>query len=132
MMNCTSHLPNQVEYSSEEWHESLTLPGVRFSTYRLSLGNRLALMERLRDLLRQYEFLRAGNALEQTEASLADFLVRRLYLEWGLASIQGLFIDGSPASIKAMVNCGPELLADEIVSVIRAKLELSDEERKNS
>ena len=132
MMNCLSHSPSHLHYSSEEWHESVAFPGVRFAINRISLGSRLTLNERLRDLLTKYEFLKAGDALDNTEASLADLMVRRLYLEWGLISIEGLLINGIEASIRTLIDFGPESLSNEIIDAIRSCLELSEQERKNS
>ena len=132
MMNSSSHSRNKLQYSSESWHDSQSFPGVRFAINKISLGARLALTEQLGALLRQHEFLRAGDSLENTEASLADLLVRRLYLEWGLLQIDGLLIDGSPATVELVIESGPEGLSNEIVAAIRANLELSEEERKNS
>jgi hypothetical protein len=86
----------------------------------------------VRELTLRYEFLRAGDAAEQLEATLSDLLVRKLYLEWGLAAIEGLCIDGQSATIASTIESGPESLADEIVAAIRAESGLSDDERKNS
>ncbi|MFL6546033.1 MAG: hypothetical protein ACJ8LM_12750 [Candidatus Udaeobacter sp.] len=69
--------------------------------------------------------------LEQTEAALADLLAKKLYLEWGLAQIDGLTIDGNPAGVELLISKGPELLCDEIVAKIRAEIGLTEEERKN-
>jgi hypothetical protein len=77
------------------------------------------------------EFLRAGDAPEQLEASLADLLVRRLYIEWGLAELTGLSVDEEPATVEVLIDKGPEALADEIISAVREQLSLSEEERKN-
>ena len=97
----------------------------------MSLGQRIEMAERIQVLSSKYEFLKAGDALEKAEAHLAELLVRRLYLEWGLAVIEGLSIDGEKASVELLIEKGPELLGDEIVASIRAELELSEEERKN-
>ncbi len=130
-MNSSLPLHNAVRYSSETWHDSKIFPGVRFSTARISLGGRLALTERLRELFHRYEFLRAGDFADQTEASYADLLAQRLYLEWGLVHLQGLLIDGEEASVERLVQHGPETLSAEIVQAIREGLELSEHERKN-
>ncbi len=81
--------------------------------------------------MRRDEFLRAGDPADQLEAGLADLLVRRLYLEWGLAGIEGLHIDGEAATPETLIAAGPESLSEEIASSIQAELSLSDEERKN-
>jgi hypothetical protein len=135
MMKHMSRLRNErpaAQYSSLAWHDSKTLEGVRFAIRKVSLAQRLELTHRVRELTLRYEFLRAGDAAEQLEATLSDLLVRKLYLEWGLAAIEGLCIDGQSATIASTVESGPESLADEIVAAIRAESGLSDEERKNS
>ncbi len=132
MMNFLSRSPENLRYLSETWYDSQLYPGVRFAINRMSLGSRITLTEKLLALIQRNEFLRAGDSLENTEANLADLLVRRLYLEWGLAGVQGLMIDGDEATAELLIESGPEALSDEIVAAIRAQLELSGEERKNS
>jgi hypothetical protein len=80
----------------------------------------------------RHEFLRAGDSEDKLEASLAELLVRKLYLEWGLAEISGLKIDGGAASTQDLVERGPESLTDEITEAVQNELTLSEEERKNS
>ena len=122
----------QAEYSSVVWQNSNTYKGVRYAVRKISLAQRIEMAERIQALSSKYEFLKAGDALEKAEAHLADLLVRKLYLEWGLAVLEGLIIDGEKASVDLLIEKGPEPLCDEIISSIRAELELSDEERKNS
>ncbi len=124
-----SHSENR--YSTLSWHDSQTFPGVRYGIRRVSLAQRIELTGRARELTHRYEFLRAGDAADQLEASLADLLTRKLYIEWGLAEIRNLAIDGETATVEAMVEKGPESLSNEIVAAIQAELSLSEEERKN-
>jgi hypothetical protein len=131
-MKFISRLRRVPSYSSLAWHESRTVPGVRFATKRISLGQRLELTRNVRELALRYEFLKAGEPSEQLEASLADLLVRKLYIEWGVAELEGLRIDGQKATPTMLIAHGPERLSDEVIETIRAELELSDEERKNS
>ncbi len=131
MTKFTLPLHNQTEYSSVVWYNSNVYQNVRYSIRRISLTQRIEMAKRIHELSNKYEFLKAGDALERTEAHLADLLVRQLYLEWGLAGIEGLIIDGKNASVERLVEKGPESLCDEIVSSVRAELELSEEERKN-
>jgi hypothetical protein len=121
----------QVGYSSLLWHDSEVAPGVRYATRRVSLSQRIELTKRVRELALGHEFLKAGDTAEQLEATVADLLVRKLYLEWGLAAIEGLTIDGQTGTIETLVDKGPEALSYEIVAAIRAELEISEEERKN-
>jgi hypothetical protein len=132
MTKFTSPLHKQAEYSSVVWRSSDTYKGVRYAIRKISIAQRIEMAERIQTLSSKYEFLKAGDALEQAEAHLADLLVRKLYIEWGLAVIEGLVIDGEKASLDLLIEKGPELLCDEIVAAIREELELSSEERKNS
>ncbi|MBV8706157.1 MAG: hypothetical protein JO182_13885 [Acidobacteriaceae bacterium] len=132
MTKFASPLHKQAEYSSVAWRNSNTYKGVRYAVRKMSLAQRIEMAERIQQLSSKYEFLKTGDALEKAEAHLADLLVRKLYLEWGLAIVEGLAIDGEKASVELLIEKGPELLCDEIIASIRAELELSEEERKNS
>jgi len=130
-MKLTSPSPSEVSYSSLSWRRSKTIEGVRFAIKRVSLAQRLELNKRVRELTLQYEFLKAGPAADQLEATWADLLVRKLYIEWGLAGLEGLSIDGETASVELLIDKGPEELVDEIVSALQEEIGLSEEERKN-
>jgi len=120
-----------VSYSSLSWRQSKTIEGVRFAIRRVSLTQRLELNKRVRELTLQYEFMKAGPATDQLEATWADLLVRKLYVEWGLAGLEGLSIDGEAASVELLLDKGPEELVDEVVSALQEEIGLSEEERKN-
>lgn len=130
-MKSISRSPKPVSYLSLSWHESKIVEGIRFATKRVSLAQRLELNQRVRELMLRHEFLKAGEAADQLEAACADLLVRKLYLEWGVAKIEGLSIDSRPATIDLLIEKGPEVLTDEIIAVIQEEAGLSDEERKN-
>ena len=132
MTRFTSPLHKQIEYSSVVWRNSDTYKNVRYAVRKMSLAQRIELTERIQTLSSKYEFLKAGDALEKAEAHLADLLVRKLYLEWGLAVLEGLIIDGEKSSVELLIEKGPEPLCEEIITSIRAELELSEAERKNS
>jgi hypothetical protein len=123
---------NHGGYSSLSWRQSQTMPEVRFAIRRSSLAHRLELTKQLRELTLRYEFLNAGETSDQLEAALSDLLVRKLYIEWGLAGIQGLTIDGEAATAALLIQKGPETLTGEIIAAIRQEIELSEDERKNS
>jgi hypothetical protein len=95
------------------------------------LLQRIELTSRIKELALNHEFLKAGDIPEQLDATMADLLVRRLYLEWGLDKISGLRIDGDPATLGSLVERGPETLVEEILAAIKAELDLSEDERKN-
>lgn len=132
MMKFTSPSHRHTGYSSVVWITSSNYQNVRYAVRRVSLAQRIQLLERIHELSIKYEFLKSGSELEQAESHLADLLVQRFYLQWGVAAIEGLTIDGEGASVEQLIEKGPEPLCAEIVSSIRAQLELSEEERKNS
>jgi hypothetical protein len=131
-MRFISHLRKTPDHSSLMWHDSQTVPGVRFALRRVSLAQRIELARSVRDLTLKHEFLKAGDTAEQLESSLADLLARRLYLVWGVDRLEGLRIDGEPATVEMLIDKGPDELSDEIVDAVRRELGLSEEERKNS
>jgi hypothetical protein len=132
MMSFTWRSRKAVSYESVSWHESQAVPGVRFAVRKVSLASRLELLDKVRELCLQNEFLRAGDLADQGKAAVSDLLVDRLYLEWGVAALEGLEIDGSPATITSLVESGPETLAEEMIERIRFELGLTEDERKNS
>jgi hypothetical protein len=131
MMNSTSRSPEGVDFASTEWHESRSVPGVQYAIRRITLGQRIELTRRGREIARENEYLRSGDAVDQLDAMLGDLLVERMYLEWGLAAVRGLTIDGTEASTVDLIERGPEMLANEIMRTLRSYLVLTDEERKN-
>lgn len=131
MTKCTSRSPEDQTYSSLLWHESKVMPGVKFATRRVSLQQRLELTSRVRELILKHEFLKAGDSADQLEVTLGELLVKKAYLEWGLVDLQGISFDGESATPETLIACGPEALAEEIVTAIRGQLHLTEEERKN-
>ena len=132
MMNFLSRSPKVTDHSSLAWHSSTAVPGVRFATRRVSLAQRIELTQRIRELCLQHEFLKAGDAAEQVESALGDLLIRKLYLEWGVAEIRGFRIDHRPATVETVIQSGPETLADEMIAVLKSEIGLTEDERKNS
>jgi hypothetical protein len=130
-MKFISRLLRPSHYASLTWHDSQTTPGVRFATKRMSLGERIELSKNVRELVLRYEFLKTGEPADQLEAALADLLVKKLYIEWGVVEIEGLRIDGQPATPALLIEKGPEDLSNEVIEAIRTEIVLSDEERKN-
>lgn len=130
-MNFTWRSPKPTKHTSVAWYTSTKCPGVRYCIRRVSLGQRIDLMQRARQLALQNEFLRAGTSVDQFEAALRDLLVRRMYLEWGLVSLDGLAIDDDPATPASLAEKGPEALSDEILEALGAELGLTEDERKN-
>jgi hypothetical protein len=122
-----------MDYQSAITIESKSFPGVAFTILRMSFGRRIELIRRVREAAARVEFLEAGSdPREKIEAALLGSEIDRLYLLWGLAKIEGLTVDGEPATTESLAAAGPEALAREIVAAIKAESGLSEDERKNS
>jgi hypothetical protein len=120
------------QYESVISIESRALLGVRFVIQRISFGRRMELSRRVRELSRKAEFLEAGTEIrEKIEASILAQEIDAMYLHWGLLSIEGLTIDGEPATAERLLEKGPEDLAREVVGAIKGQCGLSESERKN-
>lgn len=119
------------DIASAAWHDSQILPGVRFQIRKVSLGKRIELAARLRELYLQNQWIGSGGATDDVDTAHADLLIRRLYLEWGVIAIKGLRLDGRSASPGSLIESAPEELADEAIELVKAQLGLTDEERKN-
>ena len=119
-------------YESTVRFESAVLPGVTFDVTRMSFGRRMALVRELRAIAGRAEFHKAGTGAEDgIEATLLESEALRIYLQWGLAGVTGLEIDGAPATAESLFAAGPEPLCREIADRIKAECFLSSEEQKN-
>jgi hypothetical protein len=106
--------------------------GVTFTVRRMSFTRRTDLMRRIRELAGRMEFLEAGESpQEQMDAGLLRAEIDRVYLDWGLAGVEGLTLDGEPATPELLARIGPEELCQEALHVVRAEAGLSETERKN-
>jgi len=120
------------QYDSSIRIASQSFPGVEFTIHRISFGRRMELCRRVRDIGQKLEFLEAGNHFhEKVEANLLSHEIDKIYLEWGLVRVDGLLIDGEPATGELVVVKGPEDLTKEILEAIKGQCGLSEEERKN-
>jgi len=98
----------------------------------MSLGRRLELAQRMREIGRKAEFFEAGNdAKDKLEAATLGAEIDRAYLQWGLTAVEGLQIDGAEASPEAVIERGPAELAGEILASVKHECGLSETERKN-
>ena len=68
---------------------------------------------------------------ENMDAALVQAEVDRLYVMWGLKSVEGLVVDGQEASPQLLAESGPEELFREALGIVRAETGLSEKERKN-
>ena len=123
-----------MNYESTVKTESEAFPGVWLTVRRMSFGNRLELIRKVKDLLGRMEFLAAGEQgpAEEAEAAVLAGEVDCEYLRWGLEAVDGLEIDGQVATAASLMEKGPEALVAEAVEVVRREAGLSEDERKNS
>jgi len=121
-----------MNFESVETLVSGRCPGVKYQIRRVTFRRRMELVGEIRKLAERLEFLAAGKDLkDQIDAALVAGEVDEAYLRWGLASIEGLEVDGKAASTEILLADGPEELVQEIVAAIKSRLSLSEEERKN-
>lgn len=121
-----------IEWASALWRDSERVPGVRFKTVKMTLARRRDLTSRVRAMLNQARFHAvSGEAEEQMDASLLAVDTDRMLLDWGLLEIEGLRIDGEAASVRGLIEAGPEELCREIAEQIRRDCQLTEQERKN-
>jgi len=121
-----------MQHESCLWFDSEVRSGVRFRIRRVSLGRRIDLARRIREIGRKIEFLDAGGSPgEQIEATVLKGEIERVYLEWGLDQVDGLEIDGEASTPEALIERGPIALTEEILNRIKAECGLSQAERKN-
>ena len=121
-------------YESTVTVESAQYPGVRFTVKRMSFGRRLELTRKVKERLGRLDFLAAGEpgAADDTEAALLTGEIDREYGAWGLAAVDGLEIDGEPATPQTLMEKGPEPLVGEVLEAVYREAGLSEDERKNS
>jgi len=121
-----------VDYQSYKIVESETQPGVKFRIRRISFGRRIELLKQIREKAAKVEFLDASqDPREKLEAVLLACELDKMYLLWGLEGIEGLEVDGAPATPESLANAGPEALCGEALRAIKAELGLSETEEKN-
>jgi len=135
MMSCTllsDRVSDKAAYESSAWFDAETHAGVRFRVARVSVARRIELARRIRDIGRKVEFLEAGqDPREKLEAVVLAAEIDKVYLEWGLDEIEGLEIDGEPATPAALIEKGPIDLAKEMLARVKRECGLSEDERKN-
>lgn len=121
-----------MEYSSSLWFDAASCAGVRYKIARVSVGRRIELARRIREIGRKLEFFEASNdPREKLEAMVLTHEIDRGYVEWGLEAIEGLSIDGEAATPLTLIEKGPAELSAEILARIKSECGLNEEERKN-
>lgn len=135
----------KVESQLPDWQ------GVSFTVRRLSEGLRLAVNERLgpqiekmRDLVSEANALmpkvQDGSPDEATVSrlgfvansiGLVRSAINRAYAEAGVTKIEGLEIDGAPATIRSLIESGPRELYAEALEVALREAGMTEQEKKN-
>jgi hypothetical protein len=119
-------------HASSLWLVSQKYERVRYRIVRMSVGRRIELARRIRDIARKLEFLEAASDVrDKLDAAVLQGEIDRAYLEWGLEAVEGLEIDGEAATPDSVIERGPLDLATEILARIRAECGLTEQERKN-
>jgi len=124
-----------MQYASHTEVPSGVADGVVFVVRTMSFGRRLELTRRIRALAGKQQFLDAApgdDPIAGADSALLTAEVDREYLLWGLERIEGLEIDGEPATPESLIERGPEGLVREALGAVRREIGLSGEERKNS
>jgi hypothetical protein len=121
-----------MDYTSFHTVPSERRPGVVFTILKMSFERRVELAKRIRLLAQKLEFFEAGNeAKDKIEAAILATEVERVYLQWGLVKVDGLELDGKPATAESLLEAGPEDLCREALDAIKAECGLNEQERKN-
>jgi len=121
-----------MDYASYETIPSKLAPEVTYTVAKISFGRRVELTRRIRELASRREFLEAGEGVdEKMEAALLASEMDRLYLLWGLKEVNGLVLDGVPATPELLASSGPEDLFREALTAVKSQCGLSEAERKN-
>ena len=120
------------EYQSTVTVPSRVIEGVSFEIARMAFNRRMQLMRQVRELARNLDFLRAGESdAERMDAHILNAEIERAYITWGVVAVNGLAIDGVPATPDSLLDKGPEKLVHEAIGAVRAECSLTDLERKN-
>jgi hypothetical protein len=121
-------------YKSTFEVESTTSPGVTFRVRRVSFGRRLELARTLHDRLEAIArlALTEDGPSRAAQTALLAAEIDGVHLRWGVEAIDGLEIDGAPATVDSLIETGPEELVREILAAVRHETGLDEDERKNS
>jgi hypothetical protein len=121
-----------MHYDSVVTVNSRIAEGVNYTVCKVSFERRMDLMRRIRELARGLEFLQAGQEPgDKMDAALARAEIDRAYVRWGLRSVEGLELDGAPATPESLAESGPEELFREALAAVQAQAGLTETETKN-
>src|SRR6266852_5414626 len=93
--NLRSVREKTMHYESVLKRRSESFPEISYTVRKISFGGRLELAKDIRELSRRMEFAAAGQeASDEMDASILAAEIERLYVRWGLVSLEGLAVDG--------------------------------------
>lgn len=119
-------------WRSAEEYRSTKYPGVKYRVAKMSMGRRIDLTRRVKDLMKQLEFLSAGSSTQdKVDAAILAGEMDRLYWDFGLESLDGIDINGEPMTPNEQFERGPEDLSREILQRVKQNCQLSQDEQKN-
>ena len=119
-------------WRSAEEYRSTKYPGVKYRVVKMSMGRRIDLTRRVKDMMKKLEFLNAGSSTnDKVDAAILAGEMDRLYWDFGLESIDGLHINGEATTPAGQFDRGPEDLSREILLRIKQNLQLGLDEQKN-
>jgi hypothetical protein len=117
-------------YLSVVGRESALWPGVIYRIEKMSFGRRIELMKTVRVATTKIDFLDAASEPDRMAAAILATEVDRIYLQWGLKEVEGLNIDGMPATPDSLIVSGPEDLLQEALAFVKSECGLTEGEKK--
>lgn len=145
------------DFKSTETIESAVIPSVRFTIRKPTQGRRTELHLSIAEVaarydakIRELDKLRVETKSDDgstvvswsdtseanriaAEADIIDICeLTPRYIRWGLLSVEGLAIDGEPATVETLLSSGPEDIIPEIRDAVKRQLGLTLVQQKNS
>ncbi len=121
--------------------------GVKFTFNKMTEGRRIKLRLAMADYHAKLREItdQASKIMEDTpEDALKAFVLHQkvseivsdqinpMWVRWGLKSIDGLTIDGEPATVESLIESGPPELYAEIADAIKSASGLNEQQRGES
>lgn len=121
-----------MEHSTYFDYASVNCPGVSCRIRKITFQRRLMLLREIRELARQYEFTAAGETVQQKyESAVIQQEINKHYWQNFVIAVDGLTIDGAPATTESVWSDGPDGLVQEVLQVVTSHVFLSADEAKN-
>ena len=119
-------------WRSADEYRSAKYPAVRFRVSKMSMGRRIDLTRKVKEMMSRLEFSKAGAGVQdKVDAAILAGEMDRLYWDFGLEALEGIEINGEPMTMDTQFERGPEDLSQEILQRIKSSLQLSEGEQKN-